>query len=206
MKTALIVVDIQNEFINGKLPIPNSDSIIDKVNKIINKFDLVCYSKNISQKNKNVNDFDNLKISDVDKYCIEETSGSEIPNELNINENIFIRNYNDGFSALVSKKGDKTMLDFLKENEITHVFISGMPADYSVKYTFLDSLKNFKTYIIIDMIKTINNMDNFINYCLNKKISLVISNNINTHLKGFKYTTNKKRNRPIKKTIISQDW
>ncbi len=37
IKTALIVIDLQEEYTNGKLKIPYSSNIINKVNSIQNK-------------------------------------------------------------------------------------------------------------------------------------------------------------------------
>ena len=67
IKTALLVVDFQNEFLNGKIPLPYSSSIIEKINKNQSKFDIVCFSKNVFPKMDKVKD--KIVISDTGNYC-----------------------------------------------------------------------------------------------------------------------------------------
>ena len=185
IKTALIIIDLQNEFINGKIQIPYSSIIINKINKHQNKFDVTCFVKNIIPVSTNMKK--NAIISDYYDCCIENTDGSHFPNELKINENIFSRSYLNGISGLLSKNHNKSLFDFLKENQITHVFIGGVPGDYSVKQTAVDCISNkFKTYIIIDMIKTLNSMNNFINFTLKNNIPFINTNDISIVLNGLK--------------------
>ena len=177
-KTALIIVDLQNEYVNGKLQIPHIQNIIKKINIITNKFDIVCYTKNVFP-NKNKKDRKNIKISDSGYYCVEGTYGSQINKNLKINDNIFIRSYNKGFSAALSKKDEINIKDFLNENNVTDVFICGVPGDYAIKYTSLDLSKNFKTYIIIDLVKTIGKMNDFVNFLLDHKIQFFATSDLN---------------------------
>jgi nicotinamidase/pyrazinamidase len=191
-KTALIVVDLQKEFINGKLSIPYSENLINKINKINKNFDLVCFSKNVFYDIKN-DKKENITISDLGYYCKKDTEYVEFPDNLNVNDNIFIRNYGNEISAINSiNKDNVTLIDFLKENGITHVFLAGLPADYSIKYTSLDFMKHFETYIIVDAIKTINDLNYFIKYCLNKKIFLTNIEDINIIKNNVKFDNMKK--------------
>lgn len=191
-KTALIVIDLQKEFINGKLSIPYSENLINKINKINKDFDLVCFSKNVFDDIKN-DEKENITISDLGYYCKKDSEYVEFPDNLNINNNVFIRNYGNEISAMNSvNKDNVTLIDFLKENGITHVFLAGLPADYSIKYTSLDFMKYFETYIIVDAIKTINDLNYFIKYCLNKKIFLTNIEDINIIISSFKSDVLKK--------------
>jgi len=184
IKTALIVIDLQQEYTNGILEIPYSSNIVNKINSIQNKFDIVCFVKNIFPK-KELPKKEKITISDTGYYCIEDTDGSNFSENLKTNNNVFIRNYDESFGVLNSKNGDVSLYDFLKKNDITHVFLSGLPGDYSVKYTSLESIDKFKTYIIIDAIKTINKMDVFINYIISRKIPFIDTNDISMVLKGL---------------------
>ena len=184
IKTALIVIDLQKEYTEGKLHIPHSSNIVNKINSIQNKFDIVCFIKNIFPK-KDISKKEKITISDTGYYCIDGTDGINFPNDLKTNDNIFIRNYDESFGVLNSKNGNILLYDFLKTNNITHLFLSGLPGDYSIKYTALESTNKFKTYIIIDTIKTINKMNNFINYIISKKIPFIDTNDINLLIKGL---------------------
>lgn len=183
-KTALIVIDLQEEYTNGKLEIPYSSNIVNKVNSIQNKFDIVCFVKNIFPK-REVSKKGKITISDTGHYCVDGTDGVEFSKDLKTNDNIFIRNYDDSFSVFNSKNGEVILTDFLKENGITHLFLSGLPGDYSIKYTALESIDKFKTYIIIDAVKTINKMNTFVNYIVSRKIPFIDTNDINIVLKGL---------------------
>jgi len=183
IKTALIVVDLQKEFTDGKLKLPYSSNIVDKVNKVQNKFDVVCFIKNIFPKRENV--LEKVTISDSGHYCIEDTDGANFHPDLKTNDNIFIRNYDENFSVMNSKNNNKSLMDFLNENKITHIFISGVPGDYSIKYSAMESIKYFKTYIIIDMIKTINKINNFIKYLIIRKIPFTDTEDLDLLLKGL---------------------
>jgi len=197
IKTALIVVDLQNDYINGKLHLPYSSNIVNKVNKIEHRFDIVCFVKNIFHQKKEISK--NITISDTGNYCIDGTKGAEFPNDLKINKNIFIRNYDDSFSALKSKNDkDDKLIDFLHDNEITHVFIGGVPGDYSIKYTAMESIGQFKTYIIIDLIKTIGKMSHFVNYIVSRKIPFVNTSDIDILLKGLSSKPGDYTNKPKK--------
>lgn len=202
IKTALIIIDLQNDFINGNLEIPYSNNLINKINKIQNKFDLVCFSKNISVINKKIKK-DDIKICDTDQYCIDGTNGADFPDELKINDNIFVRSYDYNFNALKSKKDDKYLFDFLKENEITHLFLCGLQGDYSIKYTSMESIKSFKSYVIIDLIKNIYNMDHTIKFMLKRKINFLNSNDIDIFINGInnEFQKNKKINKKTKKSF-----
>jgi nicotinamidase/pyrazinamidase len=211
MKTALIVVDIQNDYIkeNGKLHIPFSKSIIKKINNIKNNFDLVCYTKNIFPIEKQYNNSNSITISDSGSYCVLGTDGSKIYNDLKINNNIFIRNYDKGYSVLTSVNNKNiTLIDYLKNNDITHVFISGLPGDYSIKYSLLDLNKHFKTYMIIDLIRTLGQLEKLIKFLLMKKINLISSLDITNFLE--KLNTDKKYylnvNNKIKKSYYTGKW
>jgi len=184
IKTALIVIDLQEEYTNGILEIPYSSNIVSKVNSIKNKFDIVCFVKNIFPK-KELPKKERITISDTGYYCIEDTDGAKFPEDLEINDNIFIRNYDESFGVFNSKNGEVCLHDFLKENDITHLFLSGLPGDYSIKYTALESIDKFKTYIIIDAIKTINKMNIFVDYIVSRKIPFIDTNDISIVLKGL---------------------
>lgn len=204
IRTALLIVDFQNEFLDGKIHLPYSSSIIEKINKYQSKFDIVCFIKNIFPKMDKVKS--KVLISDTGHYCNDETKGSEFPENLKTNDNIFIRNYDLSFSALSGVKDGEKLIDFLRNDNITHVFICGLPGDYSIKYTALESIDNFKTYIVIDMVKTINGIDNFVKYLVSRKIPFINTGDIDLVLDGLKSKPGSKKERKKEKKDESWDW
>jgi len=186
MKTALIVIDAQNDYIkeNGILYIPYSINIINVINKIQNNFDIVCFTKNEFEKtNKYITN--DIKISDSGQYCIKGTDGVKLHENLITNNNIFIRNYNDSYSVTNSKNESGTLLNFLKENGITHVFVCGLPGDYSVKFSLINLNEHFKTYLIIDAIRTLGKLSVFVNFLSSNKIPFIPSKLLTLFLKNI---------------------
>ena len=97
MKT-LVIVDLQNDFINGgSLEVPGGESIIEPINDVIKNYDLVLATKDwhpkdhmsfaSNHKNKNIGDI--ININGLDQvlwpdHCVQNTFGSDFPKSLNI--------------------------------------------------------------------------------------------------------------------------
>jgi len=177
MKTALLIIDTQKDFIDGKLSIPYSGSIVKRILNITPEFDFV-FSIINHNKIEGKPKTEDIKISDTNSYCIDD-EGIKIDEKIGDKFPIFIRSYSDGFSGLLAKKDDKNILTVLKENDITDVFLCGLPGDYPVKYTALDCVKNkFKTHLIIDGIKTIGKMEDLLKNIIQQDINIISSNDI----------------------------
>lgn len=209
IKTALIVIDFQKEFINGKINLPYSENLIYKINSINTKFDLVCFTKNVTNQkpldsNKLESDTNEILISDVDSYCIENTTGCELADGMEYNKNIFVRNYSNTFSVKTSvNSNNETLYQVLNDNEITHVFICGLLSDYSVKYSVYDLMNDYNVYVLIDILKTKSALQKLINdFLLKKNISIVSSVDINEILNGLKRNPG---NRKEKKSIYAKE-
>jgi len=192
MKTALIIVDVQNDYIkdNGLIHIPYSINIIDNINNIKDNFDIICFTKNISEKNTLIKNITDIRISDNGFFCVKDTNGSEIHDKLSTTDNnVFIRNYNESFSGLLGKNSNNmTLLEYLQNNNITHTFVCGLPGDYSVKYTVIDLLKYFKTYLILDATRTLGKLNNLIYVLIKNKIPIITTNRIKRFLKQLNTT------------------
>ncbi|MDH7603523.1 MAG: isochorismatase family protein [Melioribacter sp.] len=150
---ALFIVDLQNDFLpNGALPTPKGNIIIPVLNKIMDKFDFVLASKDWHPENT-------IHFEKWPVHCVQGTYGAEIPKELNSEKihKIFLKgtgNKDDGYSAFEAT--NENLTEFLKSNNIDELFVTGLTAEYCVKQTVLDALKNgFKTYVIRDGIEGI---------------------------------------------------
>ena len=94
---ALILIDIQNDFLpGGSLEVQKGDEIIDNVNSIMDNYNIVVATKDwhpknhisfaSNHKNKNVGQI--IKINNLDQmlwpdHCIKDSKGSEFPKKLN---------------------------------------------------------------------------------------------------------------------------
>lgn len=171
--TALIIVDLQNDFLpTGTLPVPDGDLIIPIINKISKnkKFDTIVATKDwhpknhgsfASQYNKNVGD--HIILDGVEQilwpdHCVQNTSGSEFPDNLdtqNIDKIVFkgtdrlIDSYGAFFDN--ARKKETELEDYLKANKIDKIFICGLATDYCVKHSVLDAIDlGFDTYVVVD--------------------------------------------------------
>jgi len=159
MKTALIIVDTQNDFCpGGGYPVPDGDKIIQPLNKI-----LAYARKNgwliVASKDWHTRELfeDESKI-----HCIQNTEGAKHHKDLNIrgNEVIVTKGAHDlGLRHYSAFNGDEILLnDLFQEKGIEQVYIGGLAYDYCVKNTALDSTKyGYKTIVLTDATKAVKN-------------------------------------------------
>lgn len=176
--TALIIVDVQNDFVsNGALEVKDGNSVIPIINKIQGKFDLVIATQDwhpkkhksfaSQHKDNNIGDFVNLGgVNQIlwPNHCVENTFGSELVSELNKEkiEKIVQKGNNpniDSYSGFFENdKKTQTELDyFLKQNGIKTIYVCGLATDYCVKFTAIDGANlGYKTFLVQDACKGVN--------------------------------------------------
>jgi nicotinamidase/pyrazinamidase len=150
---ALFIVDLQNDFCPwGALPTPKGDAIIPVLNKIMDKFDLVLASKDWHPE-------DSIHFQKWPKHCVQNTKGADFPDGLNTEKinKIFLKgtgNKDDGYSAFEAT--NENLAEYLRKNNVDELYVTGLTAEYCVKQTVLDALKNgFKTFVIKDGVEGI---------------------------------------------------
>lgn len=155
---ALFIVDLQNDFLpKGALPTPKGDIIIPVINKLMEKFEFVFASKDWHPENS-------THFEKWPKHCIQGTQGAEFPKELNTKKinKIFLKgteDKDDGYSAFEAT--NENLAEFLRANNIDELYVTGLTAEYCVKQTVLDALRNgFKTYVIKDGVEAIHQHPN----------------------------------------------
>jgi len=153
-KKCLLIVDLQNDFCpGGALPVKDGDKIVEPINAILDKFDIVIASKDMHPE-KTVH-FEKWPV-----HCVRGTKGSEFHPDLKAEKIDFVfekgtGNKDDGYSAFEAT--NKNLEEFLKENNVSELYVCGLATDYCVKATVLDALeKGFKTFVLTDCIKAVN--------------------------------------------------
>ena len=178
MKTlsALIVVDVQNDFCpGGSLAVKDGDQIVPIINKLLPEFDLVIFTKDwhdpeqfafASQHPDKLPFEDYLtKQALVDTiwpdHCVQNTFGAELHKDLD-----FAKCKKDFY--IFTKGSDKNhhpysgfdgtgLAKFLKQRKVKNVYVTGLAYDYCVKETAVDAgINGFATYVIQDATKAIN--------------------------------------------------
>ncbi len=169
---ALILVDIQNDFIpGGALPVPKGDEIIPVVNNLLSHFDLVVATQDWHPKNHGsfASNHPGKKVYDVidlngleqilwPDHCVQGSRGAEFVRALNTNpvEAIFRKGTDpaiDSYSGFFDngRKKSTGLADYLKGRGVDEVFVVGLAGEFCVNYTILDAAEQgFKTYLIKD--------------------------------------------------------
>lgn len=177
MKT-LIIVDLQNDFLDGgSLAVPNGNEVIPIINEIQNDFDLIVATqdwhpanhKSFAANHLNKNEFEVIDLNGLQQvlwpiHCVQGSFGAEFYSELNFNkiEAIFRKGMDaeiDSYSGFFDngKRKNTGLFGYLKDRNVTEVFVCGLAADYCVQFTANDALNlGFKTTIIDNATKPID--------------------------------------------------
>jgi len=171
MKAALILIDIQNDFVEkGVFNIEGATDVIPIINDIRSKYDQKFSSiflvndqrqeTHISFKDSPYAKEENLPFDEITlgckgkfpRYCVKGTKGAALYYEMMIKGNeITITKGENKFKEEMSAFNNQMFRDILKSNKIDTVFICGFTTEFSVGLTALDcARKEYKTYVIKD--------------------------------------------------------
>ena len=178
MTKALILVDIQNDFLpGGALAVPDGDKVIPVANEMIEKFDLVFTTQDwhpadhgsFASQHADVAVGDMIDLNGLTQimwpdHCIQGTAGAEFAESLNLNDavRIFPKGTDptiDSYSGFFDngKRKATGLGDALKKAGVTHVFVLGLATDYCVKFTALDAKSlGFEVTLIEDGCRGVN--------------------------------------------------
>jgi nicotinamidase/pyrazinamidase len=176
---ALIIVDVQNDFLpGGSLAVKDGFDIIPVINSIQTKFDLVVATqdwhpakhKSFASNHPDKKAFDEIELDGLPQvlwpdHCVQETTGAEFSNQLDSKriEAIFRKGMDkniDSYSGFFDngKRKSTGLAPYLKGRDVTSVFVAGLAADFCVYFTAMDALEQgFQTSIITDATKAIDN-------------------------------------------------
>ena len=175
---ALILVDIQNDFLpGGALAVPDGDTVIPVVNRLQAAFPIVVatqdwhpadhgsFAANHSGKSVFAQiDLNGLPQTLWPVHCVQGTKGAELAPGLQRDSDtkIFTKGTDaaiDSYSGLFDNGQRKStgLGEWLKEQGVTEVFVCGLATDYCVKFTALDAARlGFKTHFIEDASRGVN--------------------------------------------------
>lgn len=179
MARALILVDIQNDFLpGGALPVPQGDQIISLVARLVNLpfFAVIIASKDWHPlKHSSFASFHGRPVYDVvmwkereqrlwPDHCIQETPGAALASGWDTRKvhKTILKGTDpevDSYSAFFdnTKHGSTGLEDYLRESRVTEVYIAGLATDYCVRSTALDALDlGFAVYLITDACRGID--------------------------------------------------
>lgn len=176
--TALLLVDIQNDFLpGGALAVHEGDQILPIVNQLLEKeFDFIIATKDwhpinhgsfASTHHKQPGErilLNNLEQILWPIHCVQHTPGAEFAAKLNSAkiDKIFYKGTDqniDSYSAFFDNEHRKStgLAEFLREKKVRDIFIAGLATDYCVKYSALDGAKlGFNIFVVADACKGVN--------------------------------------------------
>ena len=182
MQTALLIVDVQNDFCpGGALPTPKGDIVVPVINKLMDKFSLIIASRDWHPE-------ETVHFNRWPVHCVKESHGADFPADLKREKIIHIfekgtDSKDDGYSAFEAT--NKNLANYLKEKEVNELYITGLTAEYCVKSTVLDALEyGYKTLVIKDAVEGIrqyeDDFDNAFEEMKNSGAIIITSDDIHS--------------------------
>lgn len=175
---ALIIVDIQNDFLpGGALEVQEGDQIIPIVNGLVPQFPLVVATQDWHPANhgsfasnhpgKNPGEFIELHgLQQVlwPDHCIQNSKGAEFSPDLHSDKirKIFKKGTDpkiDSYSGFYDngKMKDTGLNAYLIRQGVKQVYVVGLATDYCVKFTAIDAAESgFETTVIADATRAVN--------------------------------------------------
>ena len=172
MKTALILVDLQNDFVEGgALAVRGGSEVIPVANWLMPKFDLIAATQDwhpadhqsFASQHAGIEVgecFDLHGLSQVawPDHCVQGTHGAEFVSELNLDriDHVVRKGTDpriDSYSGFFDngKRHATSLAGYLREQSIGAVAIMGLATDYCVRFTALDAVaEGFATSLITD--------------------------------------------------------
>lgn len=147
-RSALLVVDVQNDFCSGgALPVPTSDRVVTSLNRYIGN--AVAHGVAVYASR----DWHPAITNHFTPYggtwpvhCVQGTDGARFHPDLRLPSTSTVVSKGDqpnsaGYSAFEGRTSDGTLfLTDLRKRGITHLYVGGLATDYCVKHSVLDAL------------------------------------------------------------------
>jgi nicotinamidase/pyrazinamidase len=160
MKTALVVVDVQNDFCpGGALAVAEGDQIIAPTNRLIRYFHsqkaLVLYTRDWHPANHcSFKDFG----GPWPVHCVQDTPGAKFHRNLDVPDDAVIMNKawqpdSEDFSGISSSE----LFPRLVQDNVRRVVLVGLATEYCIKATALNArAEGFEVMVITDAIRPVN--------------------------------------------------
>ena len=177
MSSALIIIDMQNDFCHGgALAVKDGEKLVEPINDAQKKFDTIILTQDWHPEehssfasNNSAEVYSNIEMDYGSQilwpdHCIQGSIGANFHKNLNTNNsNLILRKgcnpKIDSYSAFFENdKSTPTGLEgYLVKKEIKRLYLCGLAFDYCVFYSALDGINlGFDVFVFQDLTKAIN--------------------------------------------------
>lgn len=178
MSRALLLVDIQNDFLpGGALAVADGDAVVPVANRLMPVFEHVVASQDwhpadhlsFADHHPGWQPFQTTELDGLPQilwpvHCVQSTSGASFASALDIASIDYVVRKGDNpridsYSAFFDNghRQSTGLADHLQQRGITRVFVLGLAADVCVKFTVLDALAaGFATTLVVDGTRGVN--------------------------------------------------
>ena len=161
MKTALLVIDVQNDFcLGGALEVTDGADIVPLINAVMSRYEIICLTQDwhppdhssFAKNHPGKLPFDSIKLNYGEQvlwpdHCVKGSKGAEFHPQLNtVPADIIVRKgFNkavDSYSAFFENdRTTPTGLDgYLKTREVENLHLVGLATDFCVAFSSLDAV------------------------------------------------------------------
>ena len=172
MTEALIIVDVQNDFLpGGALAVPDGDAVIEVANRLQSDFDLVVATQDwhpadhasFASQHPDRKPGETIELHGFDQtlwpdHCVQGTRGAEFAAGLDTGrlDRVFRKGTDrdiDSYSGFFDNGHLRStgLADYLRDKGIDDTYVIGLATDYCVRFTALDSVsEGFSTHVILE--------------------------------------------------------
>ena len=161
MKTALLVIDVQNDFcLGGALEVTDGANIVPLINAVMSRYEIICLTQDwhppdhssFAKNHPGKLPFESIELNYGEQvlwpdHCVQGSKGAEFHPQLNtVPADIIVRKgFNkavDSYSAFFENdRTTPTGLDgYLKTREVENLHLVGLATDFCVAFSSLDAV------------------------------------------------------------------
>jgi len=172
MMRALLVVDLQNDFMpGGSLPVAHGDEAVDVANALMGRFDVVVATqdwhprdhRSFVSNHPGATPGDEADVGGVRQalwpdHCVQRSAGASFHSALDVAMVMHVVHKGvdvaiDSYSAFFDNGHvrDTGLSEYLRSRGVSEVWIAGVATDYCVKYSVLDArAQGLATAVVLD--------------------------------------------------------
>jgi len=169
---ALIIVDLQNDFLpGGALPVPHGDEVVPIANELQSRFDVVVATKDwhppdhgsFAANHPGKKPGDRIILDGIEQilwpvHCVQNTHGAQFAPAFDTSRiaDVFhkgIERNIDSYSTFFDNahRRHTGLAHYLRKRSIQDIYLMGLALDYCVKYSVLDARQlGLNTHVILD--------------------------------------------------------